>query len=66
MQLNAQEGHPKVAGSETVSKQKWHSFIRCRESRGRERQPEETGGEGELSYCQFSGTLIKKYYNKAI
>lgn len=42
MQLNAQERHPKVADSETVSKQKWHSFIHCRESPGKERQPEET------------------------
>lgn len=47
MQLNAQERHPKVADSETTSKQKWHSFIHGRESPGRERLPEETsGGEG--------------------
>lgn len=52
MQLNTRERHPKVADSETVSKQKRHSFIRCRESPGRERLPEDTsGGEGgtELS-----------------
>ena len=47
MQLNARERHPKVADSETVSKQKWHGFIHSRGSLGRERLPEETsGGEG--------------------
>lgn len=47
MQLNAQERHPKVADSETVSKQKWHSFIHVRESPGKKRLPEETSsGEG--------------------